>query len=198
MEKDVSMRLGSEPTHDVELVRKARRGDSAAIEAVLQRLACVRTMLRACHRRHGSTLPPDELAEVEQEVHAALWAKLDGFEGRAALETWAYRFVALELLKAFERRARRRRATADDARLASVPAHESEELSVDAAVLHEALDRVGGPSADVIRQRHFEALAFDEIAARSGEPESTIKARYYRGLKRLREVLVPYLRNDRR
>src|SRR5690242_10532522 len=105
MEKDVSMRLGWEPTHDVELVRRARRGDSAAIEAVLQRLACVRAMLRACHRRHGSTLTPDDLAEVEQEVHAALWAKLDGFEGRAALETWAYRFVALELLKAFERRA---------------------------------------------------------------------------------------------
>ena len=198
MATDRSTRLGSEPTHDVELVRRARRGDPDAIELLLDRLACVPAMLRERHRRHGLPLSPDDLAEVEQEVYAALWGKLDGFEGRATLETWAYRFVVLELYKALERRARQRRAAGDDAGLASVPALVREELFVDAAVLHEALERVGPPGADVIRLRHFDALSFDEIAARSGEPEPTIKARYYRGLKRLREALEPHLRKGRR
>jgi RNA polymerase sigma-70 factor, ECF subfamily len=184
MSSHASPAPGPDPAHDVELVGRARAGDAEAVERLLDRLACVPAMLRERHRRLGSPLSAEDLAEVEQETYTALWSKLAGFEGRAALETWAYRFVVLELLKGLDRRARRA-SSGDDERLALV-------------ALHAALERVGPPGADVIRMRHFDQLSFDAIAARSGEPEPTVKARYYRAMKRLREALEPHLRRVRR
>src|SRR6185503_6089298 len=160
-----------------------------------ERLSCVPAMLRDRHRKMGQPLRPEELAEVEQETLAALWDKLAVYEGRASIETWAYRFVVLELYKGLERRRRLRRFVPDGESEIIVRAQpEMVELAIDPVALHDELERVGPPSSDIIRMRHFEALSFGEIAARLGEPIATIKTRYYRGLGRLRTLLGPFLR----
>ena len=59
------------------------------------------------------------------------------------------------------------------------------------------MERVGPPASDIIRMRHFDELEFEDIARRANQPVNTIKARYYRGLARLRELLAPRMREAR-
>jgi RNA polymerase sigma-70 factor (ECF subfamily) len=180
---------------DLELVTRARSGDADAIARLVERMSCVPAMLRDRHRRLGNPLSPEELAEVEQETLTALWSKLAVYEGRASLETWAYRFMVFELHKGLDRRHRERRlVTAGETALIQCIQPEPGELEIDPAVLHDGLARVGQPSSDIIHMRHFGDLSFEEIAEHLGEAESTIKARYYRGLIRLRVLLAPFLR----
>jgi len=182
---------------DLDLVHRAIAGDGAAIGAVLERLACVPAMLRALHRRVGAPLRADELAEVDQNALAALWTKLGGYEGRATLESWTFRFVQLELHKALDRRRRRARvALLDGDDLAELCAREESSPAFDPLILHTAIAKLGPPTSDIVSERHFGELGFEEIALRRDESVSTIKARYYRGLERLKTLLEPHLRNE--
>jgi RNA polymerase sigma-70 factor (ECF subfamily) len=186
--------IGTRHARDLDLVQRARRGDPRAAADLAERLACVPAMLRERHHRLGSPLSREELAEVEQETLAALWSKLAVFEGRAAIETWAFRFTVHELLKGIERQRRQRRfVAAPEALLETRAAPEDEEPPLEPAVVHEGLERLGPPASEVIRMRHLDELSFEEIARHCGEPDGTVKARYYRGLERLRELLAPRL-----
>ncbi len=177
---------------DVDLARRARAGDERAIARLTERWACVPAMLRHLHRRFGAPLTAEELEDVEQETLAALWSKLASFQGRAALETWAFRFAAHEIHKSVERR--RRRAFDETTGLDAQAAPEADEPVLDPTTVRDGLERVGGPASDVIRMRHFDELSFEDIARRTAEPLSTVKARYYRGLHRLREILLRHLK----
>lgn len=188
---------GQEPAGhaaDLALVRRSLRGDLGATREFCQRLACVPAMLRDRHRRMGRPLSTEELEDAQQETLAALWAKRDEYRGQASIETWAYRFVSNEMLKALERRRRSARARGDDEILEGHSAPAPEAPPLDGAVLHAALDRLGSPAADIIRARHFDDRSFDDIARSSRAPLSTIKARYYRGLCDLRRLIEPQWR----
>ncbi len=184
---------------DLDLLSRARSGDAGALARLAERLSCVPAMLRDRHRRLGNPLTPEDLDEVEQETLTALWDKLATYAGRASLETWIYRFMVLELHKGLERRRRQRRFVPEDVFTLSDRAQpEPTEPEIELTVLHAGLDRVGSPGADIIRMRHFDELSFDEIADHRGEPASTVKARYYRALIRLRILLGPVLRRATR
>lgn len=187
------------PVHasDLDLVKRALAGEPLAVELVCRRLACVPAILRDRHARYGAPLRLEELEEVQQETLVALWAKLAVYEGRASLETWAFRFTVLELLKCLARRDRRRQFVADpEAELERAPQREDPEPLLEPERVHAGLERLGPPANDIIRMRHFEELSFEEIARAHGEPVNTIKARYYRGMERLRELLGRHLRGE--
>jgi RNA polymerase sigma-70 factor (ECF subfamily) len=194
-----TIRRPARTTHDdLELVRRALAGEARALEELTDRLACVPAMLRDRHRRYGSPLKTEELAEVEQDTLVAMWGKLAQFEGRASIETWVYRFTVHELLKAIVRK-RRGRFVEGDAALQAHAAPQDDEASEDmAAALDECLRRLGSPSSEVVKLRHFECLSFEDIASRTCEPTSTVKARYYRAMERLRELLDLRLAKEQR
>jgi RNA polymerase sigma-70 factor (ECF subfamily) len=176
---------------DRELVRDVLAGDEAALESLRQRLARVPAMVRYQDARMGRLLNETELEDVVRETVAALWSKLSTFEGRASLETWMYRFAALELLKGVQRKCRSPQPLEDpwsapDPRLAG---NEGDGPEFDRAQLEEGLAALTEQAAAVIRQRHFEELDFEQIAERARLPLNTVKARYYRGLARLKEIL---------
>ncbi|MEY2746256.1 MAG: hypothetical protein RL112_1298 [Planctomycetota bacterium] len=187
------------PAHaaDVDLVRRAGSGEQAAMSELVGRMACVPAMLRALHRRLGSPLSSAELEDVDGAVMAALWPKLRAFEGRAALESWIYRFVQLELHKALERRRRHAAEEYLDEEHRSARSEEDRrEPAVEAATIQQCLDQLGPPADEIVRLRHFEDMPFDDIARRQGEPVNTIKARYYRGIERLKRLLEPHVRRQ--
>jgi RNA polymerase sigma-70 factor (ECF subfamily) len=183
---------------DLVLVQRALAGDDRAVDALIERLSCLPAMLRERNRRYGARLSSSDLAEVEQETLAALWIKLRAFEGRASIETWAFRFATNEVLKALDRRERtRREVRADPDLLDRAPSGTAEELPIDHDVLRACVANLDAQFGTVIAQRHFQELSFDEIARRQGAATSAIKARYYRGLGRLRELLLTRLRSVR-
>lgn len=177
---------------DLALVRRVLTGDELAFEALRQRLARLPAMLRHQDARLGRPLNETELEDVLRDTVAALWAKLATFEGRASLETWMYRFAALELLKAVQRKCRAPQSL-EDPWSAPDPAPDealAAERDIDRAELEQALAALTAGAAEVIRMRHFDELVFEEIAARVQLPLNTVKARYYRGLARLKEILM--------
>lgn len=182
---------------DLDLTRRALAGEPLAVELLCRRLACVPAILRDRHARYGSPLRPEELEEIEQETLVALWAKLPVYEGRASLETWAFRFTVLELLKCLARRDRRRNYLAEpDETLDATPDREDPEPTLEPERLHAGLERLGPPANDIIRMRHFEERSFEDIADAYGEPVNTIKARYYRGMERLKTLLEKHMRGE--
>lgn len=176
---------------DARFVERLLRRESAALDEMGRRLACLPAMLRYQARRIGAPLSEHELEEVAQDTVVALWRKLPTFEGRASLETWAFRFATLELLKAVQRRARRPQAVVSVDHDFDLPAEDEgeDELPFEEAEIRADLDRLTPAAARVIRRRHDDEESFEEIALAEGLPLNTVKARYYRGLARLREHL---------
>lgn len=176
---------------DREMVRGVLSGDEDALDQLRQRLARVPAMVRHQDARMGRLLNESELEDVVRETVAALWSKLARFEGRASFDTWTYRFAALELLKGVQRKCRAPQPMEDPWSEPDRGSGDPEDAGpeFDRTQLEDGLAALTPEAAEVIRLRHFEELGFEAIAARAGVPLNTIKARYYRGLARLKEVL---------
>lgn len=181
----------SDPRADLDLARRALAGDGPAMGTLLERLRCVPRMLAQRNARLGRPFGREELEDVSQEVLIAVWRKLETFRGECPLEAWVHRFAQLELLYRLRRKDRRLPLAAD------VPAEDRPEPEVEDRLpdpfeqeqVQDALERLGPPESDILRMRHFEELAFGEIAERLGAPLNTTKTRYYRGLQKVRNLL---------
>lgn len=174
---------------DVELVRSAIAGDPDARRSLVERAECARSMIASRNARLGSPLGESELEDVFQETVLAMWSKLDRF-GYGSLEAWLYRISTLELLSRL-RKLRRRPALIEDVGAAppeeTTPGPDLQLFEVER--VYRGLDTLGPPESDVIRMKLLEDITFEEAAQRLGEPTNTVKARYYRGLRKLRGIL---------
>lgn len=173
---------------DRSLVGRVLAGDKAALEQLIVRLQCVPRIVRALNERRGRPLGEHEIADLNQDILILVWRKLKTFEGRATLETWTYRFCALEAMNRFRRFRKRRRlesagldGVADRMSVPTVPS------PVDADVLFIGLDELGPPQSVVIRMKHFDGRTFREIADLLAIPANTAKTHYYRGLDWMRQ-----------
>ncbi len=182
--------MGPSPDRDLRIVRDVLGGRPGALESLIERMRCVPRILAAQNARLGRPLDDHDLADLSQDVLALVWQKLPEYEGRSELAGWVYRICLLQLMNAARRRQRRRHQELDegspDLRDRAEP-FEHEEL-------HAGLSRVPAEEAEIIRMRHFEDLSLDAVAKRLGQPTSSVKSRYYRGLERL----GAFLRNRRR
>jgi RNA polymerase sigma-70 factor (ECF subfamily) len=161
-----------------------------AVERVLVRLRVVYRMLAQRNRRLGEPFGAGELEQFAQEVTLAVWSKLSQFKGLSPLEGWIYRFAQLELMYRLRRRDGAPRSIEEVRGARELVGQEALGSGLeDAEVLYPALDELEPAQLEVIRLKHFEDLTFPEIADRLGGSPNTAKTRYYRGLRRLREIL---------
>jgi RNA polymerase sigma-70 factor, ECF subfamily len=180
-----------QPFHsDLTWVQAAVRGNPRAIEWVAERLTRVPRIVERLAARFGRGAA--ELADVAQDVAVVVLRRLADYHGRAPFDAWLHRVCVQTLLSA-RRRQRRHVATT----LEFEPA--TTELTPEATLaeqeqsrqLCEGIDRVGGVEAEVLRLRHLDGLDFATISARTGIAMATLRTRYYRGLRRLQDRLVP-------
>ena len=187
MPRDVTAKKGGEWPSDLALVHAVRRGDRAAANDLVERLACIPAMIRARERRLGAPLTEHERDETVQETLAAMWAKLGRFRGRTSVEAWAYGFALREHYKALERRRRAPRQAPDPVLFGGV--QEEEEPREDYRAVHESLQSLEPPNDEIVRLKHFEDLTFSEIGRELRLSPNTVKTRYYRAIGRLRSQL---------
>ena len=178
--------------HDLVLVKRALTGETDAKSQLGQRLACIDRFLLARNARAGSPLTRDQVDDLAQDVRVEVWRRLDAFEGRAALDSWVYRFCHLGFMKrrsrGFEQDKRRRAAQAHYANDRESTRRDEDDAPVSpslANILQHLTDR----EALVTRRRHVEQLEFSEIASELGVSVSTAKTHYYRAVDKLRSVL---------
>ncbi len=185
---------------DVRLVRDALAGEATAVEVLADRLVCVPRILSALDRRSGGRLGEHDLADLSQDTLIVLWNKLETYEGRGRIETWAYRFCFLEFMNRVRSHGRRtavERTSTDG--LAEPPAPTPDLLAFEEhECLERGLEELGSPEADVIRMKHYDERTFEDIGKELRLSPSTVKSRYYRGIEWLRRRLEPVLRKEER
>jgi RNA polymerase sigma-70 factor (ECF subfamily) len=163
----------------------------------MQRLRCVPAMVRARNLRSGSPLSRDELEDLTQDCLTVIWKKLGDFSGRAPLEGWVYRICVLEGMNAMRAKIRRPRTDSAGIDLTVEDASERREQSLWAGEqIQLAFERLGPPASQLIYLRHMERRTFPELSRLLGTPLDRLKQRYYRGMKKLREILEAMERGE--
>lgn len=170
---------------DRELVQRVLAGDPSAGREFAARMAVVGRILAARNADYGRPLGHEDLADLTQDTLLAIWRRLPEYEGRARLESWVYRFCALELLTALRRRGERSLPASDHA-LEPVDGRGS--LATGEVELSDYLRLLAAREAEVVRLRHVEELEFAEIAEVLAISPSSAKTHYYRALEKLRQA----------
>lgn len=191
---------------DLELVERLKRGDAAALEALMERYAS-----RVYRLAHGITRNAADAEEVAQDVFLNLFRKIGTFEGRAALGSWIYRVTANAAL--IKRRGKRFEVEVPledhlptfkedghrDGDRAYVLADwsqspEEELLSRETrGLLNRALDELPDHYRAVLVLADVEGLSNEEAAAALEESVASVKSRLHRARMTLRERVTRHL-----
>jgi RNA polymerase sigma-70 factor (ECF subfamily) len=181
---------------DDELVRRIRAGDPAAFELIMRRynrrlFRIARSILR----------DPLEAEDAVQEAYLRAYANLGSFKGPLGFSAWICRIVSNEALGRL--RQRTRVVSLDDYRSASEPSTRSEALrtmqpnperlalsSELRRALEHAIDALPPEFAAVFMLRAVEGLSIAETSESLGIRPETVKTRFHRARKLLRQQLA--------
>jgi RNA polymerase sigma-70 factor (ECF subfamily) len=181
-------KLSYDTLSDPILVRRAKDGDSLALEAL-----CTRHAPRV-QRLAGHVLDdPEDARDAAQDTLAKVCVKLGQFRGEAAFSTWLHRLTLNACRDVVARRGASRHEQLDeDARVA--PGHTPDreaELSELRADLRDGLAELPEAQARVLVLKDALGFSFEEISAASGMPVGTAKCYAHRGRAAMRVLLEP-------
>ncbi len=180
---------GSEPDPLVDLARRARDGDAAAVHALL--VAVIPSLLRVARQILGPGHP--EVNDVTQEAACGVLAGLPRFREECTLLHFACRIAVLTSMNA----RRRERSRAVKARGLSELSHfvaenppTPEQLLLGqraAEVIRELLASLPKAQAEVLGLHHVVGLTAAEIAGVTGAPLETVRSRLRLGRQALQQ-----------
>ena len=189
---------------DALLVARLKQRDRSAWEELIRvRGAKLRGVaLRFMRNEHDAE-------DVMQDALAAVWNKIDSFEGRSAFTSWLYRVTVNTALMALRKRHQSDADISLDAAATErpdvIPASGSLVQPPDAtAILLElgeqmrvGIDQLGGKYRIIVWLRDVDGFSLAEIAEVTGLGLETIKSRLHRGRLALRKTVLAYLEDDR-
>jgi RNA polymerase sigma-70 factor, ECF subfamily len=185
-------RRPEEDSADVDLLRRIRAGERAAVDDLYQRF---RRPAYALARR---VLADDGLAEdVLQDVFVSVWRDPAAFDrARGSVASWLLAMVHHKAVDSVRREEaqRRCRARADDDLVLSAPtsARDVEEDAVTRMVSERvrlALGVLPSLQREALTLAYYGGYTQREVAALTGAPLGTVKTRMLAGMRRLREEL---------
>ncbi|MEM7307448.1 MAG: sigma-70 family RNA polymerase sigma factor [Planctomycetota bacterium] len=169
-------------------MQRVLAGDPAAEDELGRRLLGLPRLLRSQNARLPRPLDEHEFRDRIQDATYALLCRLERYDGRAAIETWAFRFCAHHLLDGVRGR-ERRHALLGDVEVADLGEPDAmDELDALRGIdLDSALAARAADEREVVEHKHFDGATFEELGARLGISANTAKTRYYRAMLKLRE-----------
>jgi len=174
---------------DRALVDAARAGQREAIDSLLRRHHD--RLYALCRRVTGNDADAHDAC---QEALIAIVRGLDGFDGRSAFGTWAYRVATNACLDELRRRRRRPEPVDADDRAAAPPRSggqwpDAAEAVATRADIDAALATLAPEFRVAVVLRDLCGLSYEEIAQVVGVPPGTVRSR----ISRARAALVPLL-----
>ncbi|MGB5815784.1 MAG: sigma-70 family RNA polymerase sigma factor [Thermoanaerobaculia bacterium] len=179
--------------NDLDLVERARAGDSDAFRELVDRHS--RTMFKTAYRLTGNEADADDLV---QEAFLRAYRKLDRFDGRSQFSTWLYRITVncgMDLMRKKSRRSARAAMDEEvvlDTVATNDPRPDRLALSGEIGRAVESVLRTLSPmerAAFVLR--HFEGRSIAEIGGLLGARSGATKHAVFRAVKKLRAALGP-------
>lgn len=142
-------------------------------------------LLRYFERRVGVQDAPDLLGELM----VVAWRRIADVPAEPEqARMWLYG-IAKNLVSNAERGERRKWRLAD--KLRSTVDRHTAPAADEGADVRDAVARLGGDAAELVRLVHWDGFTIAEAAELLGIPASTARSRYQRAKESLREALVP-------
>ena len=191
-------------TDELDLVRRARRGDAAAFRLIVDRYAGDLTGL--AFSLMGNAADADD---VVQQTFLGAFGRIHAFEGRSALKTWLVRILVNQASKA-RRSLRLRKASPMPFGAGAangnghpnghgVPLARPASAAVDSRVdVMTMLEALSPEHREVVALRELEQMTYDEIARALQIPRGTVESRLFRARQELRRRFSEYLGPGRR
>lgn len=178
------------------LIKKAKKGDSAAFSALMEQHFAM--IYNLALRMSGN---PDDASDLTQEVMIKLFKNIGAFEGKSKFSTWVYRVASNTCLDEL-RKIKRKKTVSLDAEYetedgsvgyeaedtASTP-DVSAERSELKTIVAKAVSRLGEEYRTAVILRDINGLSYTEIAEVIGCSVGTVKSRISRGRANLKEIL---------
>jgi RNA polymerase sigma-70 factor, ECF subfamily len=179
----------SERPTDTELIARILSGDMRALETLM------RLHNRTLYRTARAILRDDAEAEdAVQEAYLQAYRALGTFRGESKLSTWLVRITANEALMRRRRKPKAAMASTDvepDNLVSYEAGPEGEAQRGETRRLLEArIDALPDPFRAVFVLRAVEELTVEETAAALGIPDATVRTRYFRARRLLREWMA--------
>jgi len=176
-----------EPLSDGELAQRVAGGDVRAFEALMRRHN------RTLFRTSRAILRDDaDAEEALQDGYLRAFRAIGGFRGESRLSTWLVRIVANEALMRL--RKRRRGAEVVPLHGEDMPTDDRPDYAAQRAqtrrLLEQKIDALPEAYRAVFILRALEEFSVEETAAALGIPEATVRTRFFRARRVLREALA--------
>jgi RNA polymerase sigma-70 factor (ECF subfamily) len=176
---------------DARLLAEARGGNPAAFETLFRKYQTYVFNIGLGMLGNG-----EDAADITQEAFLRLHRSLRGFRGDAQFSTWLYRVAVNLCITELRRRQRSRFQFLEDVRpedggpLPEEPGihpQEAVELAEEQREVRRILLTLPADYRSVMVLRHFQQLAYEEIAAVLGLTLSQVKTRLFRARRMFRE-----------
>ena len=131
----------------------------------------------------------DEAEDVLQRVFYEVWRNRDRYDPTRSLEAWV---LGIARKRAIDQLRRRHANVVPIEELREIAGDDGRELAeryARAVEVRGALERLPSEQREVLTLAYFGQLSQSEIAGRLGLPLGTVKARTFRGLRRLADLL---------
>ena len=174
------------------LLRRAQQGDPEAFEQLITPLE--QLIWRVCWHYTGNR---EAAEDCGQEAMVRIWKNLDKYRGECALESWAYRIAANCCMDWLRKKQRDRSVSMEPMREQGFdpadPSPGTEEQVVAADEhrrLREAIAQLPEDQREALVLTQLERIPYEEVAAKMGVSEGTIKSRVNRAKAKLKEILT--------
>jgi RNA polymerase sigma-70 factor, ECF subfamily len=176
---------------ETEVLELARRGDSQAFGALVERY-----QRRVIGVAQAIVHNQDDAVELAQETFIRAYENLAKFESRSSFSTWLYRITA-NLAIDFRRREGRHivlRGEDADTEIQRLPSPRGDSFQETARAqlsgrINEALKELTPEHRAVILLREVEGLSYDEISDVLQVPRGTVMSRLHYARGRMRAIL---------
>jgi len=168
---------------ELDVIRRAQSGDARAFEALVDEYQGV--LYNLALRMTGN---PEDARDLTQTVFLKVWRNLASYDPRHRFYSWIYRITLNESLNFVQRS---RPHSELDERLPATGAEPDDDVHASEMCEHiqGALMELTAEYREVIVLRHFQQLAYQEIAEILSIPEKTVKSRLYSARQLLGERL---------
>lgn len=174
---------------DLALIEETRAGSSAAFDVLMSRYE--RLVYKVSY---GYTGNQEDSLDVTQDVFIKAYQKIDSFRATGSFKAWLLRIARNEGVDWTRRHARERNLeelvpekhpAIDAPQVSDVTRREHREQ------LMRSVSNLNPSQRQAVVLRYFEGMSIREISSVLGCSEGTTKSHLFRGISKLRDMVVP-------
>ena len=173
------------------LVRRAQSGDETAFREIVERY-----QTKVFSIIHGVVRQRNDVEDIAQQVFAKIYVSLKSFDFRSSLITWIYKIAVNECFDYLRKRKVRKLVYESDLSEDEVRRVENTEpkmervAPIDSSLAQrdyvtKLLSRVSEEERSLLMLKEVEGYSVEELAAKTGMNENTIKVKLFRARQKL-------------